>query len=58
MTPISRRSFLGAAALAAGAAIWDVYTSPEGPKRFQYAAYDGSGNALRDCAYLFTRGGR
>jgi N4-(beta-N-acetylglucosaminyl)-L-asparaginase len=42
----------------AGAAIWDVYTSPEGPKRFQYAAYDGSGNALRDCAYLFTRGGR
>jgi len=39
----------------ASAGIWDAGPSPEGPQRSRYAAFDASGNSLRECAYLFKR---
>jgi N4-(beta-N-acetylglucosaminyl)-L-asparaginase len=39
----------------AGAAIWDMTGNHEGPKRAQYAVFDGTTNALHDSAHLFKR---
>lgn len=38
-----------------GASMWDTYSTVGGQAPNQYAAFDGSGNSLRDCAHLFTR---
>ena len=41
----------------AGAAIWDREPSQDGFVRSRYAAFDASGNSLRDSAFLFSRPG-
>lgn len=37
------------------ASIWSTHNAEGEPKPSQYAAFDESGNSLRDCASLFTR---
>lgn len=39
----------------AAASIWDASGTPPKMQRSQYAVFDGSGNGLRECGYLFKR---
>lgn len=39
----------------AAASIWDASGTPPKMQRSQYAVFDGSGNSLRECGYLFKR---
>jgi N4-(beta-N-acetylglucosaminyl)-L-asparaginase len=39
----------------AAASIWDASGTPPKMQRSQYAVFDGNGNSLRDCGYLFKR---
>jgi N4-(beta-N-acetylglucosaminyl)-L-asparaginase len=39
----------------AAASIWNGHPGPNGFQSSQYAVFDGSGNSLRDCAYVFKR---
>jgi N4-(beta-N-acetylglucosaminyl)-L-asparaginase len=39
----------------AGASLWSAAPSPDGLKPAMYAAFDETGNSMRNCAYIFTR---